>query len=153
MKNTLFAAGVLLFIVAAAGFGQARFVYGTDAGRSFQETSYKSIRLEEALLSYTHEKFKVVASILYSGYDSMGKFETFIVRDPVWAYSSNIVPVFFMELKGKLENKYTELIKDSGYGGLIAVLYIRRRAAGDADASLNSEFVIDAIRFPFTPAQ
>jgi hypothetical protein len=152
MKKTLIAAGFLLFIVTA-GFGQARFVYGTGIGRSFQETSYKPIGLEEALLSYTNEKFKVVASILYSGYNSTGKFETFMVRDPVWAYSSNIVPVFFMELKGKLENKYTDLIKNAGYGGLVAVLYIRRRVSGDADAPLNSEFVIDGIRFPFTPAQ
>jgi hypothetical protein len=151
MKKTLIAAGFLLFIVTA-GFGQARFVYGTGVGKSFQETLYKPIGLEEALLSYTSEKFKVVASILYSGYNSTGKFETFMVRDPVWAYSSNIVPVFFMELKGKLENKYTDLIKNSGYGGLVAVLYIRRRVSGDADASLNSEFVIDAIRFPFTPS-
>jgi hypothetical protein len=152
MKKILIAAGFWLFIVAA-GFGQARFVYGTGVGRSFQESSYKPIGLEEALLSYTNEKFKVVASILYSGYNNTGKFETFMVRDPVWAYSSNIVPVFFMELKGKLESKYTDLVKNSGYGGLVAVLYIRRRVSGDADISVNSEFIIDAIRFPFTPAQ
>jgi hypothetical protein len=152
MKKTLFAAGFLLFVVTS-GFGQARFVYGTEVGRSFQENSYKSIDLKDALLSYTNEKFKIVASILYSGYNSAGKFETFMVRDPVWAYSSNIIPVFFMELKGKLDNKYTDLVKNSGYGGLVVVLYIRRRTSGDTDASLNSEFVIDAIRFPFTAAQ
>jgi hypothetical protein len=152
MKKTLIAAGFWLFVVAA-GFGQARFVYGTGVGRSFQESSYKPIGLEEALLSYTNEKFKVVASILYSGYNNTGKFETFMVRDPAWAYSSNIVPVFFMELKGRLESKYTDLVKNSGYGGLVGVLYIRRRVSGDADATVNSEFIIDAIRFPFTPAQ
>jgi hypothetical protein len=55
-----------------------------------------------------------------------------------------------MELKGRLDAKYVELVKNAGYGGLIAVLYIRRKAAGNADAPLNTEFVIDAIRFPFT---
>jgi hypothetical protein len=116
MKKALIIAGFCLFI-GAAGFGQARFVYGTGAGRTFQEASYKPIGLEEVLLSYTTEKFKVVTSILYSGYNSTGRFETFMVRDPSWAYSSNVVPVFFMEMKGKLETKYTDLIKNSGYGG------------------------------------
>jgi hypothetical protein len=152
MRKVLIIAGFCLF-VGAAGFGQARFVYGTGAGRNFQESSYRPIGLEEALLTYTNEKFKVVASVLYSGYNNTGRFETFMVRDPAWAFSSNIVPVFFMELKGRIETKYTDLIKNSGYGGLVAVLYIRRRVSGDdTDVSLNSEFIIDAIRLPFTLA-
>jgi hypothetical protein len=152
MKKTLIAAVFLLFIVAA-GFGQARFVYGTGIGRTFQEASYRSVGLEEALLSYTIEKFKVVASILYSGYNNSGKFETFMIRDPAWAFSSNIVPVFFMELQGRLDSRYTDLVKNSGYGGMVAVLYIRRKIAGEDDANINTEFIIDAIRFPFTPVQ
>ncbi|MDR0453149.1 MAG: hypothetical protein LBH15_08905 [Treponema sp.] len=152
MKKTLIAAGFCLFI-ATAGFGQARFVYGTGVGRYFEETSYRPVGLEEALLSYTVEKFKVVASILYSGYNNSGRFETFMVRDPAWAFSSNVVPVFFMELKGRLDSRYTELVKNSGYGGMIAVLYIRRKVIGEEDAGINTEFIIDAIRFPFTPTQ
>jgi hypothetical protein len=151
MRRILIAMGFCLFF-EAAGFGQARFVYGTGAGRNFQESSYKSIGLEEALLSYTDEKFKIVASILYSGYNDMGKFETFMIRDPAWTYSSNIVPMLFMELKGKLDAKYTNLVKNSGYGGMVTVLYIRRKTTiDDTDTSLNSEFIIDAIRLPFTP--
>ncbi|MDR1412207.1 MAG: hypothetical protein LBI91_08370 [Spirochaetaceae bacterium] len=152
MKKTLIAAGFWLFI-ATAGFGQARFVYGTGVGRSFEEASYRSVGLEEALLSYTIEKFKVVASILYSGYNNTGRFETFMVRDPSWAFSSNIVPVFFMELKGRLDTRYTDLVKNSGYGGMVSVLYIRRKVSGEEDAGINTEFIIDAIRFPFTPVQ
>jgi len=149
MKKILPAA-FLFTLIAVSGFSQARFVYGTGAGKNFREGAYRPVSLEEALLTYTNENFKVPAAVLYSGYNDSGKFETFIVRDPRWAYNSNTAPVFFMELKGRLDAKYVELIKNAGYGGLIAVLYIRRKASGDADAPLNTEFVIDAIRFPFT---
>jgi hypothetical protein len=152
MRKILVIVGFCLFL-GAAGFGQARFVYGTGAGRTFQETAYKPIGMDELLLSYTTEKYKVVASILYSGYNSTGKFETFMIRNPAWAFSSNVVPVFFMEMKGRLEAKYTDVVKNSGYGGLVAVLYLRRKMSSNTeDADLNSEFIIDAIRFPFTPA-
>ncbi|MDR3336925.1 MAG: hypothetical protein LBT16_06945 [Treponema sp.] len=145
-------APVLFAVIAVLGFSQARFVYGTGAGRNFQEFAYRSANLEEALLSYTSENFKITAAILYSGYNEQGKFETIIVRDPRWAFNSSAVPLFFMELKGKMDQKYIDIIKDAGYGGLITVLYIRRKT-GNSDVSLNSEFVIDAIRFPFTIAQ
>jgi hypothetical protein len=157
MKKTLILTGCWLFIAVAA-VGQARFVYGTGVDWSFEEASYRSISLEDALLLYTYDKFKVVASVLYAGYTNAGNFETFIVRDPAWAFSStNVGPMLFMELKGKLDGRYTELFKQTAekrYSGILAVLYIRRKMVRDeGDAAMNSEFIIDAIRFPFALVQ
>jgi hypothetical protein len=158
MKKTLILAGFGLFIAAAA-FGQAQFVYGygVGTGRSFDETSYRASSLDEALVLYTTEKYKVAAVILYAGYNSAGKYETFIVRDPAWTYGSNDVgPMFFMEMKTRLDSKYIGLFKEAAekkYSGIVAVLYIRRNLSEEGDAALNSEFIIDAIHFPFALVQ
>jgi hypothetical protein len=156
MKKTLILAGLWLFITAAVS-GQAQFVYGVGTGWNFDETSYRASSLEEALVLYTAEKYKVAAVILHAGYNNAGKYETFIVRDPSWTYSSSDVgPMFFMEMRTMLDSRYTRLFREAAekkYNGIAVVLYIRRNMSKEGDAVLNSEFIIDAIHFPFSLVQ
>jgi hypothetical protein len=158
MKKTLILAGLWLFIAAAA-FGQAQFVYGYGVGTGwdFDETSYRASTLEEALVLYTAEKYKVTAVILHAGYNNIGKFETFIVRGPAWPHSPNDMgPMLFMGMRAMLDSRYTRLFREAAekkYNGIMVVLYIRRNLSEGGDAVMNSEFIIDAIHFPFALIQ
>jgi hypothetical protein len=158
MKKTLILTGLWLFIAVAA-FGQARFVYGygVGSGWDFDETSYKASTLEDALVLYTAEKYKVAAVILHAGYNNIGQYETFIVRDPSWIRNSNDMgPMFFMGMRVMLDSRYTRLFREAAekkYNGIMVVLYIRRNMSEGGDAVLNSEFIIDAIHFPFALVQ
>jgi hypothetical protein len=59
-------------------------------------------------------------------------------------------------MRAMLDSKYTRLFREAAekrYNGIVAVLYIRRNLSGEGDAALNSEFIIDAIHFPFSLVQ
>ena len=163
MKKLVF---LVLIIITVNGFcfGQATFFYAKGVEVPFPESSYKASTLEDVLLSYTNEKYKILVSIMILPLDEDAEMNFVYVCHPFTEISER--NLFSTCMLFQSNANFIEVIKKI-YGddlerfmpesGLKVVLYVRRNNEGlkiltpiegeEYWSNMNFEFVIDAMRF------